>query len=383
MATTKRLSLCMILNNEEVFIENCLRSASRLADEIVIVDTGSTDGTKEICQTFDAKIYDFPWNGSFADARNFGIERATGDWILWLDADEELEAADAQAWREALEDETQQVWGLPVINYYGEFPPDPNQAYLLAQCRVFRHGRGIRFVNAIHEQLHIQPRSGESGYSAEDKLLPAVIHHYGYLEPIVTAKRKHERNVAMLQKEKDSPDYSPWVDYHMASEHYRAQAFPEAFEQLNVAIRRFIEKGQLPPSLIYKMKYDTLLALGSYSGAWAGIGKAIELYPDYVDLHYYKGVILFAKERYEEAEAALKHCLTLGETHLRHLTMKGMGSFHALYLIGRCREATGDADGAAEAYIDALRQCPNHKEAKQRLAQLTLEHPEYKELAER
>ncbi len=86
----------MIVKNEESNIANCLKSAQGIVDEIIIVDTGSTDETIAICETFNAKILNFKWNNSFAEARNFGLKQAKGDWILWLDADEEIDVEDGK-----------------------------------------------------------------------------------------------------------------------------------------------------------------------------------------------------------------------------------------------------------------------------------------------
>ena len=82
------ISLCMIVKNEEKVIERCLRSAKNLVDEIVIVDTGSTDKTKEIVHRYTDKVYDFKWCDDFSKARNFSFSKATKEYILWLDADD-------------------------------------------------------------------------------------------------------------------------------------------------------------------------------------------------------------------------------------------------------------------------------------------------------
>ena len=90
-----KLSLCMIVKNEETVLERCLESAAgknnrqeNPTDEIIIADTGSTDGTKKFAEAYGAKIYDFPWKNDFSAARNFAFSKATGDYILWLDADD-------------------------------------------------------------------------------------------------------------------------------------------------------------------------------------------------------------------------------------------------------------------------------------------------------
>src|SRR3989344_2135515 len=85
------ISLCMIAKNEEKHLEECLNSVKELVDEVIIVDTGSTDKTKQIAKKFNAKIYDFKWVDDFSAARNESLKHATKDWILVLDADEVLD----------------------------------------------------------------------------------------------------------------------------------------------------------------------------------------------------------------------------------------------------------------------------------------------------
>ena len=85
-----RLTLSMIVKNEEKYLEGCLESVKNVADEIVIVDTGSEDSTLDIAERYGAKIYHFEWIDDFSAARNFALSKSTGDWILYLDADERL-----------------------------------------------------------------------------------------------------------------------------------------------------------------------------------------------------------------------------------------------------------------------------------------------------
>ena len=86
----KTISLCMIVKDEEEFLPGCLESVKEAVDEIIIVDTGSTDRTVEIAKSYGAKVYFHPWENDFSKARNYSISYATGDWIMYLDADEEL-----------------------------------------------------------------------------------------------------------------------------------------------------------------------------------------------------------------------------------------------------------------------------------------------------
>ena len=82
------ISLCMIIKNEEAVLERCLESIQDVVDEIVIVDTGSTDKTKEIAARYTDRIYDFPWCDDFSAARNFAFSKGMGEYLLWMDADD-------------------------------------------------------------------------------------------------------------------------------------------------------------------------------------------------------------------------------------------------------------------------------------------------------
>ena len=90
-ASRPRVSLCLIVKNEEHNLPACLGSAADLVDEVVVVDTGSTDGTKEVARKSGAKVHDFPWIDDFSAARNETLKHATGDWIFWMDADDRLD----------------------------------------------------------------------------------------------------------------------------------------------------------------------------------------------------------------------------------------------------------------------------------------------------
>ncbi len=110
------LSLCMIVKNEEEFLPTCLESVKDYVDEIIIVDTGSTDSTVEIAKRYNAKIYHHAWENSFSKARNYSLKYATCDWILILDADEEVDKEDAHKLKDTIKENGVDVIYLPVID---------------------------------------------------------------------------------------------------------------------------------------------------------------------------------------------------------------------------------------------------------------------------
>ena len=359
----------MIVKNEEKLLSKCLESVQNLVEEIIIVDTGSTDKTKEICDKYQAKTYDFIWTESFSEARNFGINKATKEWILWLDADEEIIIKNIEEFKNSLESNKKNLYLIPIINYYGSSSPDPNLSYLFASHRLFRNHQGFKFMGNIHEQLTKQ-NLDEKGLG-EIEIIPYIeIHHYGYMDSVVKDKKKNERNLNLLKKEKKNSNYDPWIDYHIASEYYRMKEYEKAFTEVNSSIIRFLQIQQLPPSLLYKLKYEILILLKSYEGAKTGIDKAIALYPKYVDLHFYKGIILFQEKLFEEALVVFKHCLELGESQIQYLILAGTGSYAAWYFIGCCHENLGDCKQASKAYIEAINIYPNYAEAQLKLSYL-------------
>ncbi|MCD7726252.1 MAG: glycosyltransferase family 2 protein [Clostridiales bacterium] len=151
------VSLCMIVKNEEKVLGRCLDSIADLADEIVIVDTGSTDGTKRIAAKYTEQIYDFTWVGDFAAARNFAFSKAGMDYIYSADADEVLDERNRQAFRrlkETLLPEieivqmyyTNQLSHGTIYNYDKELRP-----------KLFKRVRAFRWQGAIHEQVGLEP----------------------------------------------------------------------------------------------------------------------------------------------------------------------------------------------------------------------------------
>lgn len=339
----------MMVKDEENCITRCLDSVIDLVDEIVIVDTGSTDKTIDICRSYNARVFNYAWNNNFAEARNFGLDKVTQDWVLWLDADEEV----AREGREQLSSQDfadYDAFSVPVINFYGE-KVDYDEVVQIAQPRFFRNHMGFRFENKIHEWLNIS-----SAYD-QDRVgfLDLKIYHYGYLNTQVENKRKFLRNVNLLLRELDEEKNHAWTHYYLAMEYYRRSQFRTAFEHVNQSITLFIKAGIIPPpSMLYSLKYSILIRTESWEGAWPGIKSAVQMFPDYVDLKFYMGVILYYKQVYQEALDCFQQCIRMGEDNLNYLSIKGLGSFRAWFYMGLCFEKLKDPEEAFLAYLKAL-----------------------------
>src|SRR5581483_2400890 len=144
------ISLVMIVKDEEEMLPGCLEPLRGVVDEIVVCDTGSTARTVQIAESFGARVVHFPWNGSFADARNASIDAATGDWLIYLDADEHMEAQDARLLRGLLGRTWREGFYLVETNYTGG--TDTGAAVTHMALRIWRNRPTYRFSGRIHEQ---------------------------------------------------------------------------------------------------------------------------------------------------------------------------------------------------------------------------------------
>ena len=140
------LSACMIVKNEEKLLPQCLESIKDAVDEIILVDTGSTDKTVKIAEKYGARVFHHPWRGDFSEARNYSLQQATCDWILVVDADEKLEREDVPALREALRQEGHSCILAEVLS------ETPSGVSKNNSQRVFRRGMG-HYEGIVHNQL--------------------------------------------------------------------------------------------------------------------------------------------------------------------------------------------------------------------------------------
>lgn len=146
------LSLCMIVKNEEAVLERCLTCVRAVADEIVIVDTGSTDRTIAIAQSFTPFVYEFTWVDDFSKARNFALSKATKPYIMWLDADDVITPESALLIK-ALMDNMDPAVDMVMMPYHVAFDAQGKPSLVYERERIFRRDAGFQWVGAIHEVI--------------------------------------------------------------------------------------------------------------------------------------------------------------------------------------------------------------------------------------
>jgi glycosyltransferase involved in cell wall biosynthesis len=191
----------MIVRDEEQYLAGCLESAADLVDEIIIVDTGSTDSTREIARRFGARVFDFQWADHFGAARNESLRHATGDWIFWLDADERIDRPNRTRLQQLFVSlgRKNQAFGMKLIHL-----PAPGKVLsrTIRNVRLFRNHPKIRWQNRIHEDITPALRVRRARVVWTD----IAIYHAGYQDPIARA-RKNERDLRLLLMDyEEDPD---------------------------------------------------------------------------------------------------------------------------------------------------------------------------------
>lgn len=345
------LSVCMIVKDEEENLALALSSVVDLADEIIVVDTGSSDGSVPLADYFGATVYSYPWEGDFSLARNQGLDKAKGEWVLVLDADEVLEEGD-QLLR-LLRQTSEQVvaYFLTIENCYDQsgFIESSFDTVL----RVFRNRKEFRFSGKIHEQ--IAPAIIEYSPKEIISLMEGPqLKHSGYLKSQVEKKDKLGRNLGMLREALKENPSDRLIRYHYGVELYRNQKFKEALEI-------FKEVGEgLDTKVIYGpklMRYIvmSLYSLNNKSEALKYCNMGLGYYPDYPDLYYLKGLIAYQDRDIVEALKSFEAAMRIKEFPPYYACQAGANSYRSIFYRGLIYRELKLYDEALEDFLKVLK----------------------------
>jgi len=244
-----RLSVCLIVKNEEKFLQQCLDSVKPIADEIIILDTGSDDRTVEIATSSGARVFHYTWENDFAKARNQCLSYARGSWILVLDADEQLDTQSYEAIREEISRAIHRpnefnVYSVKFINYLNS--RNTHESIIHYYTRLFPNLKELRYTGKLHEQLTLSVPWITIHNNYTDEIL---IHHYGYSPEVAGSKDKDNRNKALLENAlKEDP--GNWFHHH----NYATMLFDDG--KYREALEHF-HKAEMLAEKINKHDFDT------------------------------------------------------------------------------------------------------------------------------
>lgn len=289
----ERISLCMIVKNEEEMLAQCLESVSAIVDEIIVVDTGSEDRTVEIARRFGARVYHHPWEANFSLHRNQSIDYATGDWILIMDADEVLLQEDHDKLRRATRIPDMNVVSISVHNKHlrtGEITS------FLPSVRLWRRKLGGRYEGIVHNELRLP--ASEPVLRADVRLI-----HFGYGLEWDKMKEKIKRSKTLLLKQLEENPNNAFANFNYSQilKGEEKSLSPEACQEILDHSGRAV--GHTDPNAV-SQRHIHLMALEQmatayfylkeYDKAEECIQKALTLEPDYIDglfslAHIYAG----------------------------------------------------------------------------------------------
>ncbi len=308
-----KLTLCMIVKNEKENLPRCLASVKPYVDEIIVVDTGSDDETPKIALQYGAKVSYFEWCNDFAAARNYAISQAAADWILVLDADEELVVSSDDFLAPLVQDPEVIVYSLSLTE--AQDPRGLTPAWL---PRLFRNIPGIKYEGCYHEYLMYENHKiheSKFGYFEAMKIL-----HYGYL-PENLLKKNLNRNIPILASIRQEKGLNLMLLYCLAGMYNNTQqpekaeeCYAEAFNNLLPHLLEGFPPGELAfvPSLIFTLGVRSLQD-EDYETARLLCQRGLEWCPNYPPLSYLAGSISRALGFSLGAIAYFENCIQLGQ----------------------------------------------------------------------
>ena len=324
MPDPNAISLCMIVKNEQAYLHRCLSSIKPIVDEIIIVDTGSSDRTRQIAEAFGACVFDFAWCNDFAAARNFGLARASGQWIFVLDADEVLSTRDHGAIASIINSTPNQAAAYTFVtrNYTfdshqvgwianrNEYPSEEAGSGWIPtdKVRLFPRHRDIVFTYPVHEV--VEPTLMQLGLPILS--CPVPIHHYGPLnKKSLNTKNKIYYQIGLNKLSAGTEN--PVAVYELA-----------------------IQAGNLG-------RFDDAIAL------WR---QSIALQPDRPESYVHLSTAYFKQGEYE-----------LGKRAAREALKRVPGMKEALYNLSLCNLCTGDFVSARQTLVELTQIHPRFQPA--------------------
>lgn len=339
-AARERVALCMIVRDEEDVLGRCLASVRGLVGEMIVVDTGSRDGTAAVAERFGARVLSFPWCDDFAAARNVALEAASRPWALVLDADEELVVDDAAALERAVMDERLAGYQLELRNVL-----DGGRH---TDCRVFRLLRrdrpGMRYRGQLHEQvIAVAEERAESG-----RLEGARILHYGYASERAARKEKGPRNLRLATALVASRSEDPFAWFSLGAEQAdlkeRVASYRRALELLAASGRDGAREDY-----VLHLHVDLCKAhrrLGDEEEAERVAGRGLALHPRSPDLHFLRGQLRLARHDAAGAASDLARCLPVAGDPFSVVVSPAIVAYEGRALLGAALARLGRRDEA-------------------------------------
>ncbi len=374
------LSLCLIARDEEQFLPACLASVAGVVDQIVVVDTGSTDQTVALAEQAGATVVHRAWDDDFSAARNASLAAATSDWVLVLDADEQLAPGAGEALLRALVGAPFDCGMLPLHNAAAldARPVDvvagaARHGEAVHLPRLLRRTPDLRFTGAVHETVSSWLTTGQRRTGTVD----AAIVHYGYVPEIREARDKDKRNLRLLEKRCADEPGDPVARGYLARELLRAGQVERALDEARLgwqAVAEALDAGGPRPAFVslasllahtHITRGELAEATGvlNQAAAWGAAHPNLDLLQGWASEARAVGDTPQDRTRLESARCSYEACLAADGQASSEELMPGATSWTAQTRLGTVLLRLGLAEQALAAFEEAVSQAPDHLEA--------------------
>lgn len=330
------ISICMIVKDESEVLEKCLESIKGYNYEIIIVDTGSTDNTKEIAKKYTRNVFDFDWCNDFSKARNFSVSKASSDFILVLDADEIILNLDKKELEKIIMKNSKDVGRVLRKNEY--LRENNKFTYNEYVNRLFNKNQ-YEYDGIIHEQITSKDNKTYRTYN-----LPIVLKHLGYDTEEISRKNKVNRNIALLNESLRAEGDDPYIYYQLGKSFYMNGNFIDAKINFEKALNFNLDtKFEYVQDLIESYGYS-LINLGEYKDSM----KFLNLYDEFkssADFIFLIALIYMNNGLFHEAITEFERAKSM-----KACKMEGANDYLASYNIGVILECLGNEEKALEYY---------------------------------
>ncbi|SHL49609.1 hypothetical protein SAMN02745136_05018 [Anaerocolumna jejuensis DSM 15929] len=352
-----QISLCMIVKNEESTLELCLSSIAPFVDEIIIIDTGSEDRTKEISFRYTDKVYDYVWKNDFAAARNYSIHKAENEYILILDSDEIVESVDMDSIKELIAKNMNKIGRLLRIS---EFTTQGISHKFRERINRLFSKRYYHYEGIIHEQVMPGGSEKEEADTEDKKVLqlnqgtaiydssyhiPLTIRHSGYEGALNVRKKKTERNITLLTASLQQQPDDPYLLYQLGKSYYMEEDYENSYKFLGQALYADLDvRLEYVRDLVESYGYS-MINSGQYEEALQML-NIYDIFAYSADFIFLIALILMNNGRFQEA---IQEFLKAAEKP--ECKIEGVNDYLAYYNIGVIYECLGEKEEAKRNYM--------------------------------
>lgn len=346
-----KISACIVVKNEEANLRVCLDCIKDIVDEMIVVDTGSTDQTIAVAEKYGTQVYRYEWQDDFALAKNFALDKSEGDWIIFLDADEYFTAETVKNIPDVIAKHQHECDGFLTQMVNIDVDQENKIMDQFFTVRIFRNDPNMRFVGKVHEQIHNLTGRKNAWYKVNPDEIE--LYHTGYSSHII--RQKCERNLKLLLVQMQNNEEDINLYRYLADTYYGLDEYQQAikYARLDLASGK---KELAYASRSYRILVNALGQIqADFKDIETAIQQAIATFPDLPDFYAEYALLLFKHGRYDESLGFMQKAIQLNETYDGIETSLFQNNFKLTNsLLGLIYEKKNDVSKSIEFYQKVL-----------------------------